>query len=91
MNLSGITILLVDDHAVVREGYRRLLERHGDIAVIGEAQDAASAIRVEYAVSKPQVDLEQGTVSPGKPAAQYSRGDAESAFQQAAVKIDSQN
>jgi DNA-binding NarL/FixJ family response regulator len=38
-----ITVLLVDDHAVVREGYRRLLERHGDIAVIGEAADAAQA------------------------------------------------
>ena len=36
-------MLLVDDHAVVREGYRRLLERQGDIAVIGEAADAATA------------------------------------------------
>ncbi len=36
-------MLLVDDHAVVREGYRRLLERDGDIAVIGEAADAATA------------------------------------------------
>lgn len=38
-----ITVLLVDDHAVVREGYRRLLERQGDILVIGEAADAAEA------------------------------------------------
>lgn len=38
-----VTVLLVDDHAVVREGYRRLLERQGDIAVIGEAADAATA------------------------------------------------
>jgi len=38
-----ITVLLVDDHAVVREGYRRLLERQGDILVIGEAADAAKA------------------------------------------------
>jgi two-component system, NarL family, invasion response regulator UvrY len=38
-----VTVLLVDDHAVVREGYSRLLERHGDIAVIGEAADAAAA------------------------------------------------
>jgi DNA-binding NarL/FixJ family response regulator len=38
-----ITVLLVDDHAVVREGYRRLLERRGDIVVIGEAADAAQA------------------------------------------------
>jgi two-component system invasion response regulator UvrY len=42
-NKSQVSVLLVDDHAVVREGYRRLLERHGDIAVIGEAVDAAAA------------------------------------------------
>jgi DNA-binding NarL/FixJ family response regulator len=40
---NPVSVLLVDDHAVVREGYRRLLERHGDIAVIGEAADAATA------------------------------------------------
>jgi DNA-binding NarL/FixJ family response regulator len=38
-----VTVLLVDDHAVVREGYRRLLERQGDIVVIGEAADATEA------------------------------------------------
>jgi two-component system, NarL family, invasion response regulator UvrY len=37
------SVLLVDDHAVVREGYRRLLERHGSIAVVGEAADASQA------------------------------------------------
>jgi two-component system invasion response regulator UvrY len=40
---NQVSVLLVDDHAVVREGYRRLLERHHDIAVIGEAVDAATA------------------------------------------------
>jgi DNA-binding NarL/FixJ family response regulator len=40
---SRVTVLLIDDHAVVREGYRRLLERHEDIVVVGEAADAASA------------------------------------------------
>jgi two-component system, NarL family, invasion response regulator UvrY len=40
---SQVSVLLVDDHAVVREGYRRLLERHGNISVIGEAADAATA------------------------------------------------
>jgi two-component system, NarL family, invasion response regulator UvrY len=40
---SPVSVLLVDDHAVVREGYLRLLERHGDIVVIGEAGDAATA------------------------------------------------
>ena len=39
----NLSVLLVDDHAVVREGYRRLLERHGDIEVVGEAEDAAAA------------------------------------------------
>lgn len=38
-----ITVLLVDDHAVVREGYRRLLEDSGRIVVIGEAATAAAA------------------------------------------------
>lgn len=38
-----VSILLVDDHAVVREGYRRLLERRGDLVVIGEAGDANEA------------------------------------------------
>lgn len=43
MHSGKITVLLVDDHAVVREGYRRLLERRGDIVVIGEAANAAEA------------------------------------------------
>lgn len=37
------TVLLVDDHAVVREGYRRILEVSGSVAVVGEAVSAADA------------------------------------------------
>jgi two-component system, NarL family, invasion response regulator UvrY len=40
---NPVTVLLVDDHAVVREGYRRLLERGSGIEVVGEAADAQSA------------------------------------------------
>jgi two-component system, NarL family, invasion response regulator UvrY len=40
-----ISVLLVDDHAVVREGYRRLLERDDSLVVVGEAATAADAIR----------------------------------------------
>jgi DNA-binding NarL/FixJ family response regulator len=40
---APVTVLLVDDHAVVREGYRRLLERAPDLAVVGEAASAAEA------------------------------------------------
>ena len=36
-------ILLVDDHAIVREGYRRLLEDETNIRVVGEASNAAQA------------------------------------------------
>ncbi len=41
---APIAVLLVDDHAVVREGYRRLLERSGGIVVVGEAADGAQAL-----------------------------------------------
>ena len=40
---STITVLLVDDHAALRAGYRRLLEGDGDIRVVCEAADAAQA------------------------------------------------
>jgi DNA-binding NarL/FixJ family response regulator len=54
MNSAAITVLLVDDHAVVREGYRRLLERNEDIRVVGEAGNAASAYQL-YSECAPQV------------------------------------
>lgn len=40
-----IRIFLVDDHAVVREGYRRLLERRADLRVEAEAGSAEEALR----------------------------------------------
>ena len=40
---ADISVLLVDDHAVVREGYRRLLEVNADVHVCGEAADATLA------------------------------------------------
>jgi two-component system, NarL family, invasion response regulator UvrY len=38
-----ISILLVDDHPVVRQGYRRVLEHQSDFHVVAEADNAASA------------------------------------------------
>lgn len=43
---APVTVVLVEDHRVVREGTRQLLERDPGIAVIGEAGDAAEAIRL---------------------------------------------
>jgi two-component system, NarL family, invasion response regulator UvrY len=40
---KGISILLVDDHPIVRQGYRRVLENQQDFQVLAEADDAASA------------------------------------------------
>jgi two-component system, NarL family, invasion response regulator UvrY len=51
-----VTVLLVDDHAVVREGYRRLLERSASIRVVGEAADAQAAY-LAYLEHRPQVTV----------------------------------
>lgn len=52
--MSGLSILLVDDHPVVREGYRRLLERHPGYRVVAEAENAAEAYRA-YRETSPDV------------------------------------
>jgi two-component system, NarL family, response regulator LiaR len=41
-----IHILLVDDHAIVRQGTRQLLEKEADMKVVGEASDGEEAIRL---------------------------------------------
>ena len=41
---SPITVLLVDDHALVRRGFRRLIEDEGDLVVVGEANDGPGAV-----------------------------------------------
>lgn len=42
---TPLRILLVDDHAVVREGVRAVLEEHGDLAVVGECASGDEALR----------------------------------------------
>jgi DNA-binding NarL/FixJ family response regulator len=41
-----ISVLLVDDHSLVRRGFRRILEDELDITVAGEASDGPEAIRL---------------------------------------------
>ena len=41
-----ISVLLVDDHALVRRGFRRILEDEADITVKGEASDGEEAVRM---------------------------------------------
>jgi DNA-binding NarL/FixJ family response regulator len=54
----SITVLLVDDHAVVREGYRRLLERSPGIAVVGEASTGADAVERSHELTPDIVVLD---------------------------------
>jgi DNA-binding NarL/FixJ family response regulator len=46
MAATKISVLLVDDHALVRRGFRRMLEDESDITVIGEASDGNEAIQL---------------------------------------------
>jgi DNA-binding NarL/FixJ family response regulator len=41
-----ITVLLADDHALVRRGFRRLLEDDASIEVVGEASNGEEAVRL---------------------------------------------
>src|ERR1700733_13107698 len=45
MSDASITVLLVDDHSLVRRGFRRLLEEDPGISVIGEASDGHEAVQ----------------------------------------------
>ena len=42
----GISVLLVDDHSLVRRGFRRMLEDDPDIRVVGEAEDGHQAVEL---------------------------------------------
>lgn len=49
-----ITVVLVDDHSLVRKGFRRMLEDEADISVVGEAGSGREAIDVARRL-KPRV------------------------------------
>ena len=51
---SSIRVMLVDDHAIVREGYRSLLQKQGRLQVVAEAGNGAEAYRV-YKEAKPDL------------------------------------
>ena len=52
--MTKISVLLADDHTLVRRGFRRLLEDDPSIAVVGEAGDGDEAIRLARTL-KPRV------------------------------------
>jgi DNA-binding NarL/FixJ family response regulator len=48
--MPEIRVLIVDDHAILREGLRALLSYYDDVEVVGEAQDGGDALRLVEAV-----------------------------------------
>jgi len=54
MTAAKIRVLLVDDHTLLRQGLRAILDREADIRVIGEASDGRDALRKATAL-KPDV------------------------------------
>jgi PAS domain S-box-containing protein len=43
---KALTVLLVDDHAMMRQGLRSVLEAHQDITIVGEASDGQEAVEM---------------------------------------------
>lgn len=54
---STLSVVLADDHAIVRAGLRALLEHHDDIRVVAEATTADEAVRLCTAVLGTRVDV----------------------------------
>jgi len=42
--MKQITVLLADDHTIVRQGFRKMLELENDFEIVGEAQDGRQAV-----------------------------------------------
>jgi DNA-binding NarL/FixJ family response regulator len=42
--MKRITVLLAEDHTIVREGFRKMLEAENDLQVVGEAQNGRQAV-----------------------------------------------
>src|ERR1035441_1704782 len=42
--MKRITVLLAEDHMIVREGFRKMLELEDDLEVVGEAQGGRQAV-----------------------------------------------
>ena len=54
--MKKITVLLAEDHVVVREGFRNMLKLEADLQVVGEAQDGRQAVALAKKL-KPDVVL----------------------------------
>jgi two-component system, NarL family, response regulator NreC len=60
--MTKIKVLLADDHTILRDGIRALIETEPDMQVVGEAEDGQSAIRLAS-----QIDLDVAILDIGMP------------------------
>jgi DNA-binding NarL/FixJ family response regulator len=47
---KALTVILVDDHAMMRQGLRSVLEAHPDIQIVGEASDGDEAVAMAHSL-----------------------------------------
>ena len=66
-----IRVMLVDDHAIVREGLQEMLERAGGFEVVGQAVDGVQAVDVARAVQPDVVVMD--LIMPNKDGVEASR------------------
>jgi DNA-binding NarL/FixJ family response regulator len=52
--MKRITVLLVEDHTIVRQGLRLLIEANGDIQIVGEAKTGREAVQMAKSI-RPEV------------------------------------
>ena len=68
-----IRVMLVDDHEIMRDGLREVLQRAGDYEVVGQAGDGEAAVRVAQSL-RPDVIIMDVTM-PIKNGIDACRGD----------------
>jgi DNA-binding NarL/FixJ family response regulator len=82
---NKISVLLVDDHSLVRRGFRRILEDEPDIKVVGEAGDGTEAVRLAQEL-RPTV-IVMDCALPGKSGLAATRQILEASPQQAILML----
>ncbi len=72
---AAIKVMIVDDHEIMRDGLREILERSGDFTVVGEAGDGDAALETAMAVHPNVIIMD--VMMPGKNGIDASREIAE--------------